>query len=243
MSQIGVDKNIVFFGDRQADYAKKLAELDTYKYIRAAVRGSIKKSEKMLDIGNGLIFDYDINKIKKLFILDLFLDRVSARLPKNIVLVKGSALNIPFAKESFDVVLMEMLLHHLIGRSVGESINNVQLAINEGVRVLKPGGKLIIVESCVPNWFYRMETAVFPFAASIVSKTLTHPMAMQYPASLISKLLRQSGCRVKSHKIKKGRWLLQFGFRFPSILTPINPWIFVARKHRRKEIKNNFSQN
>lgn len=46
----------------------------------------------------------------------------------------------------FDVVMMRDVLHHLIGRSWGQSRANQALAIRELFRVVKPGGVVLIQE-------------------------------------------------------------------------------------------------
>ena len=40
-------------------------------------------------------------------------------------------------------------------------VANVRRAIAEAERVLEPGGRLIVAESCVPAWFYPVERALF----------------------------------------------------------------------------------
>lgn len=58
-------------------------------------------------------------------------------LPSNINTRRATALNLPFANATFDVVLCVEVLEHTI---------RIERAIDEMCRVLRPGGKLIIID-------------------------------------------------------------------------------------------------
>jgi ubiquinone/menaquinone biosynthesis C-methylase UbiE len=151
--------------------------------------------------------------------------------PDNVHPKNGSALDLPEPDGSFDGVLVSMLLHHLIGKSVAESKKNVSRAIAEACRVLKPGGKLVIVESCIPTWFYAFERAVFPVATKLITLFMEHPATLQFPPDMILELLKEYTSEVRMNRIEMGRWVLQYGFKFPAALTPVAPYLFVAHKH------------
>lgn len=63
--------------------------------------------------------------------------------PPNIKTFKGSMLNIPFKDNFFDVVYCVEALEHAV---------RVEQAIREMCRVLKPGGKLIIIDKNAEKW-------------------------------------------------------------------------------------------
>lgn len=231
MGQFAVAKNISFFRDYRDSYAKNISELDTYTAIRSTVGQAVWGAKRLLDVGNGLVFNYDVEKVRQIVALDLFLDQINTSIyPKNIRFKKGSALNIPELNESFDTVLMEMLLHHLVNKTSNGSLLNARQAVSEAFRVLKPNGKLVVIESCVPEWFYTLERCVYPIAARLVDQFLPHPMVLQYPMPVLSRILSRHDPNVAVEKIPKGCWLLQFGFKYPAALTPVEPWIFVAHK-------------
>lgn len=60
----------------------------------------------------------------------------------NIHYVEGDAHALPFANESFDVVACRQAPHHFPG---------IALAVSEWARVLKPGGKLLLIDSTSPE--------------------------------------------------------------------------------------------
>jgi len=229
-----LSKNISFFREHHHLYEQNINELDTYIAIRASVNQALQGINQLLDIGNGGVFDYETSLVRTIVALDLFFDHLPASFsrPANVTLRTGSALNIPEQDDTFDGVLIVMLIHHLVGRTVKESIRNVDQAVREAFRVLRPGGRLIILESCVPRWFYLFENAVFPFAAAVINAILPHPATLQYPASLIRSILRRHSPSVEVLRIPKGRYILQFGYKFPSILTPAIPYRFIAYKHK-----------
>lgn len=55
----------------------------------------------------------------------------------NMIFVKGYAEELPFLNDNFDVVICRLAFHHF---------TNIEFPISEMVRVLKPGGKLVIID-------------------------------------------------------------------------------------------------
>jgi SAM-dependent methyltransferase len=199
--------------------------------MRRSVDEALRGVGRLLDIGNGGVFDYDTSLVREIVALDLFLEDVpSLAFPANVTPRSGSALEIPEPDGSFDAVLIAMLIHHLVGRTVRECLDNVRRAIREAFRVLRPGGRLVILESCVPPWFYRVERALFPIATPVINTLLSHPATLQYPSTVLEEIVRAHSPKVSTTRIPKGRWVLQYGFKFPSALTPICPYRLVATK-------------
>jgi len=231
-SQESIKKNISFFQNNLDTYNANIQTLDTYQKIRAAINQSISQIDHLLDIGNGGVFDYDTTLVNRITALDLFLDRLpdTFACPNNVLLSTGSALDIPEKDETFDGVLMVMLIHHLTGETVQKSKDNMQLAISEAHRVLKPNGKFILMESCIPLWFYYFEKVVYRLAGKLTAKFLEHPMTLQYPVALIHDEMKKNFGTVDITDIPLGRWVLQFGFKVPSFITPVRPTLFIATK-------------
>lgn len=231
-SDESIQQNISFFCDNLEDYNKNVQNLDTYVILRSHINKVLTGIDNLLDIGNGGVFDYDVSLVPNIVGLDLFLDKLPSSFarPANVTLKTGSALDIPETNESYDGVLMVMLIHHLVGQDVATTIKNVETAISEAHRVLKPGGKMIIVESCVPSWFYRFEKWVFPLAVKWVDKIMGHPATLQYPVPVLKNMLEKKFGKTQSIKVPLGRWVIIFGKKVPAFLTPVSPTIFIAEK-------------
>jgi ubiquinone/menaquinone biosynthesis C-methylase UbiE len=230
-SQESVDRNVEFFRDQQEGYNRHIQSLDTYAAIRARVNESLSGVGRLLDIGNGGVFDYDVTLAASVTALDLFLDQLDhAAVPAHVRFVTGSALSLPIPDGAFDAVVINMLLHHLVGRTVEASIENVQRALSEALRVLRPGGRLVLIESCVPSWFYRLERVAFRPASRMIGFVTSHPVTLQFPAETVAGYLSAVAGRVDVTRIPKGRWVLQYGVKVPAVLTPVCPYRFVAQK-------------
>mgnify|MGYP001159451073 CR=1 FL=1 len=221
-------KNIEFFSNNQ-DYQNNVNTIDTYQILYEKISLNLRDTNKLLDIGHGGSFDYDTSKVKEIVGLDLDHMIDLKLLPANIKLEIGSALEIPSKLKNFDSVLFVMLIHHLIGRNVNENILNLNQCISESKKALSEKGKLIIVESCVPKWFYFIEKILFKPSSFLINKFFKHPPAFQYTKEIILEVLRKNNFKnIEYEKIKQGKYILQYGFKFPTFLTPVETIIFKA---------------
>jgi len=225
-------KNQSFFLDHHEDYKRKVSSLETYQNIFREVSAAVANAELLVDIGNGGVFDYETDNAKKIIAVDLMFtpefDRTT--LPSNAEAVLGSALDLPFPDGYADVALMNMLLHHLTGRDVESTRRNVEKSIAEAFRTLRSGGKMVIIESCVPHWFFQFERMVYQASVKVIERVTEHPPTLQFPSDLIASTLQQIFAEVTVQRVPKGRWVLQYGKLWPSALTPVQPYLFLAKK-------------
>jgi hypothetical protein len=102
-------------------------------------------------------------------------------------------------------------------------------SISEARRVLAPGGKLTIVESCLSARAFAVERCLFRALRAVAStRLMDHPPTLQLPPAMISAMLRERFDVVQTMQIPVGRMLLQFGHRWPAALTPARPYLFTA---------------
>jgi ubiquinone/menaquinone biosynthesis C-methylase UbiE len=125
---------------------------------------------------------------------------------------------------------VSFLIHHLVGKTVNESIINVKKAITEAHRVLKPGGKIVIAESCVSPLFYQFEKLVYPIVSRLIGKVTNHPATIQYPVKMLERMISEEFSELEVTEIPLGRWILIYGIKFPTFLAPVKLRLFVAKK-------------
>ena len=222
------NKNIKFF-DKNTNYQKNIYNIDTYKNIYIEISKKLKGTNKLLDIGHGGTFDYNTKLINRIVGVDLSYMN-EKKLPKNIKLIKGNVLNLPNNLKLFDKVLMNMLLHHLTGENISQNFSNLRKSIKQTKKTLKKKGELIIVESCVPKWFNLFEKLVYKFASLVLLKFMNHPPVFQYTKEqILEELIEQGFEKIEYKIIKQGKFILQFGYKFPTFLTPVKTVIFTSR--------------
>jgi SAM-dependent methyltransferase len=223
--------NADFFATGQ--HACDSARLDTFQLIWAAIDREVRGVERLLDVGNGGVFGYDTSAVGEIVALDLFLDRLPpSRFPANVTPRRGNALDLDEPDAHYDAVLEALLYHHLVGAEPEDMVANVRRAIAEASRVLKPGGRLIVAESCVPRWFYAIEKPLYrPLVMLSRTRLLGgHPPTIQIPFELLVSLVGERLEVDSSYEIPPGRWTTQFGRRWPTALTPARAYMVVGRK-------------
>lgn len=226
--------NVDFFLNEHSDYKKKIESIDTYKSISQMLDNKLHGINKLLDIGNGGVFDYSTENIPEIVGLDLFLDSITDDIvvPDNVTMVQGSALDIPDPLNDFDAVIMVMLIHHLVGKNVQSCIDNARRSFEEAYRVLRPGGQLLVMESCVPKWFYIFESILFKPASWIIEHTIKHPPVLQHTILGIVELMKSVGFdHIDIIIVPKGKYILQFGVKVPSFVTPTQPVLIIGHKN------------
>jgi SAM-dependent methyltransferase len=224
-------QNAEFFAREK--HGRDAAALDTYRNIREALTREVAGTELLLDVGNGGVFEYDTTRVGRIVAIDLFLDRLPAsHFPPNVTARQGDALALEEPDGTYEMVLEALLYHHLVGQRPDDSLVNIRRAIYEAERVLRPGGRLVIAESCVPRWFYGFERLMFrPLSAVAGTRLLGgHPAVLQLPFPLLQQLVGERLEIERAYRVPMGRWLTQFGVRWPTALTPARAVIVVARK-------------
>jgi SAM-dependent methyltransferase len=226
-----VAQNREFFARER--WSEQLAEIDSYKLVREVIGAEVAGTHRLLDVGNGGVFEYPAEVVESIVAVDLFLSEIPTdRFPDNVVAREGDALSLDEPDEAYDAVLHSYLYHHLVGNIARALMDNVSKAISEAKRVLRPGGKLIVVEGCVPRWFYSFERVAFPSLVAVSRTRLLggHPATMLLPFEDLVSLVDQWLNVERAEKIPIGRWISHFGRRWPNALTPVRQYVVVATK-------------
>jgi SAM-dependent methyltransferase len=227
LTQTTVETNATWFHENDA-YMETQARLECYQHIQRSVEREVRGVDQLLDVGNGGFFNYDTRLVGHVTAVDLFL-KDGPGPQANTTFRSGSFLDLPFADESFDCVLQQNVLHHVTGRTAAENHANMERCLREMYRCLRPGGKAVIVESTVGPLFYVFETLVYRPLLAV--KRGGHPVTFQFtPRHILDVGLRCGFQLEELCYVPRGRWLLQYGVKWPSLLTPAKPIKLILRR-------------
>ena len=225
--------NAQFFNDNDR-YLQSVSELTTYRNIRDVLSTSLRGSRRLLDIGNGGVFDYPFDVADEIVGVDLFVgSEAAARLPDHVTLVQADARDLPTSMGRFDTVAMIMLIHHLVDRDPADQTQLIREMLIGLDKVMTDDARLVIVESTVSQSFHRFESLVYPWMYRWLTRGAAgHPPVMQLSAIALAELVTERFDISAMRRIPVGGTLLQFGRRFPSALSPARPILIEARPRR-----------
>jgi SAM-dependent methyltransferase len=228
-SPASAEQNKEFFA--RETYGRHTATLDGYRNIRSAINGEVSGIGELLDVGNGGVFEYDTSVVGSIVAVDLFLDDVpQSRFPANVTARTGDALALEEPSDHYHAVLHAFVYHHLVGDRPDDTLENVRRAVAEAARVIEPGGRLIVAESCVPRWFYRVERFAYRPLKALARTPLLggHPATFQLTREMLLDMIAERFEIERAYPIPLGRWITQFGRRWPTALTPVRAYMVVA---------------
>lgn len=108
---------------------------------------------RVLDIGTGgghFIFEIKAEiPTTNCFACDVTMDTLKVIKKDDIDFVGASVYSLPFSDNSFDIVVFGDVLHHLVGKNRKKSVELVDKALGEILRVAKVGSAICILEECV----------------------------------------------------------------------------------------------
>lgn len=122
---------------------------------------SVYSASHLLDLGGGagrfadvLLARYPSCQIAVADSSELLLSRNRPHPRKTVLHVDASRLATAFEPHSFDVIFLHRLLHHLVGDSYGETIRFIQEVLCQCAAVLKPHGRLSVIENIWDGRFF-----------------------------------------------------------------------------------------
>lgn len=228
-----------YFDDESREYVQTImdAEGDYYDKAEKFITPLLKNGASVLDIGNGGILNYDYSELKELLCADISVSKKIEEAYRNIPNVSFIESNIMdmnnVEDRRFDAVIVQKVIHHLAESDYRTTRNNCIKAMRECIRVLKPGGPLIVCESTVKRWFEAFEIAFFKpmmFCCDIVK----FDRVFQYsPTSLQKVLANELGDMTELERVEDigtGEHILFLGRKFPSWVLPCSVTFYLVRK-------------
>jgi SAM-dependent methyltransferase len=218
--QTTITENIEWFNDND-HYIETQAQLEHYQHIKRMVERELRDEKKVLDVGNGGFFNYDTTIAEHVTAVDLFLKDGPGPFP-NTTFREGSLLALPFPEESFDCIVLQNVFHHVTGQTVAENHKNLYRGMQELYRCVRTHGKVVIIESTVGYLFYGFETMAFQPLLAI--KRGGHPVTFQFTARQLVTNAKRCSFQVEEFSyVPRGMYILQYGYKWPSFLTPARP--------------------
>jgi len=211
------------------NYSQLVDSIDTYRHISQALDGEL--NGKLLDVGNGGVFNFDISAANEIVALDIAEEIFNGvELPPHVRFQLGDARELPLEENSFDTVSLQMIIHHLADKNYPLTKEQSLKALREAYRVLRPGGRIVVVESCLPKAWEIAERGLYPFFSFFVNQ-LGHPPVFQWNWDTLGQFLDEVGFReIQPERISLGKWVIQLGVKWPTALTPIRIYKIVAIK-------------
>lgn len=233
------DKFWEYFDDESRAYVATImeAEGDYYEKAEKFISPCLKKNGKVLDIGNGGILNYDYEELGELVCADISVSKKVEEVYKdvpNISFIESNILDMKSVEDNrFDSVIVQKVIHHLAEKNYKTTRNNCVVAMKECVRVLKPGGTLIVCESTVKRWFECLEIAFFRIMLKCCD-LVKFDRVYQYSPQSLEKLLKTELADVATvervEDIGNGENVLFLGRKFPAWILPCSVTFYLVRK-------------
>ncbi len=233
------DKFWEYFDDESREYVSTImeAESDFYEMSAVFVNRDLQNGGVALDIGNGGIINYDAERLERLDCADIYLNKKieqAYRDVPNISFIKADITDMHgISDASYDFVIVQNVIHHLAEESLKKTGENGRKAIRECMRVLKSGGKLIICESTVYQWFEKLERIFYPVmmrACDVIHFDRVYQYSAKSLYNLLRKELHGRAKLVRREDIGTGKYTLFLGRKIPSGLLPISVTYYVVKK-------------
>ena len=160
---------------------------------------NLQRDERILDAGCGtgavtLLVARAVGEEGEVVGIDLSQEMLSVAKEKlskhkNVILIKGNLENISYPDNYFDAVVSVNVMHYF---------HNLMVVLEEFHRLLKPGGRLVLVGFCTDYFFFRMMEKMWRLFIS------SHVRA--YSLDELSQRVKETGFKIVKGRCFKIGW-------------------------------------
>ncbi len=159
----------------------------TSSVIRPYLRGRI------LDVGSGGVDISSNGQADIWFSYDVSLTLLKQHTrSENRETICGESIHLPFAEESFDVVLAHFSFHHFAQESVNATYQYIRKCLLEMGRVCRPDGRVIVAENTISPIMERFQTGVYAMMRGILH-IIKRPSVQLFSAETLRSFFIASG--------------------------------------------------
>ena len=196
---------------------------------------------KVLSIG-GLWAYADLSAVGfKVTVVDISVEMLKHYQEHEVELVQCDARNLKFERDTFDHVVLPLVLHHITGPTGWSARDQVHKVLREAARVLKPGGHLWISEFVLTPLTYALELVATPLTRRLLGFARI-PLVVMHSSRFYQEELRDAGFtnvaaeRIQSPSAKATDWIQPIiGLKWlvvPRITYPVRPMLILAQKRQ-----------
>jgi len=146
----------------------------------------------IVDIGSGGLAQYENAAIRKVISVDNVLEFLRHAKDRTALNVAGDIRALPLKNQSADRIIIEFVIHHLTENRLDGNLGNVDKAVAESSRILRPGGEVYFVDSMVPFLLEQFERAGYRPSYYFL-KSLRKPMVFFFSVRNFLRILRRHG--------------------------------------------------
>ena len=193
--------------DEVRDFFEKQQINDQYDSLKAMTRDLDLAAASMLNsamkgdiLSIGGIWDhYESNTAtKSLTVVDLSPLMLNAYCPEGAKGIVGDFFELSLDKNSYDILVFPLMLHHTPKGTWRQSQNRVTEALELASELIRPGGELFILEYCPQKFWMPFQKILYP-VTRIFLKIFSQPLVAMYPERFYEhEIIRQFGnCKIK----------------------------------------------
>jgi ubiquinone/menaquinone biosynthesis C-methylase UbiE/uncharacterized protein YbaR (Trm112 family) len=195
------------------------------------IEKELKQGDKILDIGCGRTVYYSRPEGANVIAIDPSFASMRENKMADMR-VCSNAERLPVHSNKISVAIFFYAIHHFVGNNVGNNKENVQKALSECWRILKPGGSIFIVEMTLNPWARKVQGLYWNAGRKLLKERLD---AFMYTKEEIIQILESNKFtplkeRYLSFDTQAFKWIpviLRFPWiNLPKILVPTTSTLF-----------------